>query len=92
MAVNGGTEGSAPEATAEEARSENTAPEDVGPEEAEGPKEKAGCGQAEENDETEADEEAGRAREAPHTDRNEFIAIDAKHVAQISPSCRNSGG
>ncbi|MGX1756470.1 hypothetical protein ACWIG5_06060 [Streptomyces lydicus] len=92
----------------EEVKREGTEPEGTGPDGPEGPQdpedpedptENAGCGKAHEagkagesdgtETDTEADDEAG---EATHADRDEFIPTDAKHIAQISPSCRNSGG
>ncbi|MFE3885408.1 hypothetical protein ACFXPQ_21300 [Streptomyces lydicus] len=86
----------------EEVKREDAEPEGTGPDGHEGPEdppENAGCGEAHEagkagesdgtETDTEADDEAG---EATHADRDEFIPTDAKHIAQISPSCRNSGG
>ncbi|MFG2832345.1 hypothetical protein ACGFWI_33605 [Streptomyces sp. NPDC048434] len=52
----------------------------------------SGTDEASDADEGNGTEAADEAGEATHTDRDEFIPLDAKDLAQISPICVNSGG
>ncbi|BDH10182.1 hypothetical protein [Streptomyces hygroscopicus] len=54
--------------------------------------ENAEGGGADKADAPDAPETVDQAGKAIHADREEFIPIDAKHLAQISPCRRKSGG
>ncbi|MET7797626.1 hypothetical protein [Streptomyces decoyicus] len=54
--------------------------------------ENAEGGGADKDNAADGPEAVDQAGEATRADREEFIPIDAKHLAQISPRCRKSGG
>ncbi|WP_406211755.1 hypothetical protein [Streptomyces decoyicus] len=54
--------------------------------------ENAEGGGADKADAPDGPETVDQAGEATHADREEFIPIDARHLAQISPRHRKSGG